>query len=400
MTIALITLAALGFAAAVFWLVQAALFARFVHAHARHATPPDPPPRVAVIIPCKGIDERLGDTIRHAATQSGATLRVVCAFESRDDPAWEFVGRIAAENLPVTVERVVSRPTTARSQKIENLLAAIDYLGNWPEIYAFLDSDAVPPPHWLADLIAPLADPQVGATTGYRWYPPEPGLLAVIRCVWNAAALTYLGDHARNFCWGGSMALTRETFERLDIRTRWAEALSEDFQAALAVRSAGLRVVFVPTCLLPSFADATFREFCTFARRQLVIARVCEPLLWALIALFNTALAAGIAAAIALIGIGWQQAHPLLAGAGLTALTDICLAVGVRGLIRDSAVHRILPHAVTPARSFHREILAVLALLPLNLALVVASGLSRRFSWRGRVYEMVSPATTRLIGHR
>jgi hypothetical protein len=45
-------------------------------------------------------------------------------------------------------------------------------------IIAFLDADSVPAADWLASLLAPLADPDVGAATGIRWFVPPPPQLA------------------------------------------------------------------------------------------------------------------------------------------------------------------------------------------------------------------------------
>ena len=74
---------------------------------------------------------------------------------------------------------------------------------------------------------------------------------------------------------------------------RGERALSEDYQINRAVRDAGLRVVFVPGCIIPSSDDVGWWEFLVFARRQLIITRVCEPRIWWLIAGVSATAVAG-----------------------------------------------------------------------------------------------------------
>ena len=126
------------------------------------------------------------------------------------------------------------------------------------EVFVFLDSDAVPHPTWLRTLVAPLGDPQIGAATGYRWYIPTGAWPSLVRSVWNASALTFLGDHKFNFVWGGSVAMRRETFVREKIAERWKNALSEDYLITQTMHRIGLSIRFVPRCVLPSDEEATW----------------------------------------------------------------------------------------------------------------------------------------------
>jgi hypothetical protein len=109
------------------------------------------------------------------------------------------------------------------------------------EVFIFADSDARPGRNWLSSLVAALENKNIGAATGYRWLiAPNPTLGSELCSAWNASIATALGPNTRsNFCWGGSMAISRDTFERLGIREKWAGTLSDDFALTHGVKGAG-----------------------------------------------------------------------------------------------------------------------------------------------------------------
>jgi ceramide glucosyltransferase len=107
------------------------------------------------------------------------------------------------------------------------------------------------------------------------------GLATHFRSVWNASVASALGANLKsNFCWGGSLAMRRETFEKLGIREKWRGALSDDFAVTRTMKEEGLAIYFVPQCLTASVEDCTFRELLEFTTRQMKITRVYAPHLW------------------------------------------------------------------------------------------------------------------------
>jgi cellulose synthase/poly-beta-1,6-N-acetylglucosamine synthase-like glycosyltransferase len=134
----------------------------------------------------------------------------------------------------------------------------------------------------LRQLVAPLADQALGASSGYRWFVPLKGRLpARLRSVWNASIASALGaDAAKNFCWGGSTAIRRSIFERLQIRERWRGTVSDDFTVTKVIKEAGLPIHFTPNCLVASVGDCGVRELFEFTTRQIQITRVYAAELW------------------------------------------------------------------------------------------------------------------------
>ncbi|HUN82333.1 MAG TPA: hypothetical protein VMV81_12590, partial [Phycisphaerae bacterium] len=192
----------------------------------------------------------------------------------------------------------------------------------------------------------------------------------------------------------------RETFERLAIAQAWDRALSDDYQVTRAMHEGRMKIQFVPRAIVPSHERTTFRNFWTFARRQLVITRVCGPALWraALILCLNFILG-GTAVAVLFFAALWQWIpdHWLMwpAFAGWMAVIGIaCL----NATLRQLAVRQVLRYPDVTWRDFAWDVGGVNLSGMLHLLLLLASLSSRSFVWRNTIYELISPHETKVLG--
>lgn len=360
-------------------------------------------PKAAVILPCCGVDDKLEHTVAALAGQNYPDYEVIFTFESEADPAYEVIGAWVRSWPRPAYRRVVAGLADSRGQKIHNLLAALAQVSPDREVLVFLDSDAVPGPDWLGHLVAPLRDRQVGAATGYRWYAAAGGIAAGIRCAWNAATVTLLDDERLNFCWGGATAIRRDTFEGLGVAERWHRALSDDYQLTRAVRAGGLRIRFVPQALVSSSDRTTLRAFWQFARRQVIITRVCAPAIWrAGLLLTANFVAGGTAAAVLFFvaALGWFGNRTVMWSA-LVAWAVILLLAAGKPVLRQLALRQVLRPPDLTWRDFVWDVFGTIAVSGmLHLGLFAASLGSRRIVWRNTEYEMVSAEVTRVLGRR
>jgi cellulose synthase/poly-beta-1,6-N-acetylglucosamine synthase-like glycosyltransferase len=356
-------------------------------------------PRAAVILPCRGIDDRLQATAEAVGRQRYGDYEVIFVFESEADPAYSAVGEWIKGWTRTPVRRVVAGLAQGRSQKVHNLLHAVEQAASDREVFVFLDSDAVPGEDWLGYLVAPLQDAGVAAATGYRWYTATGGLASGVRCGWNAATVTLLDDERVNFSWGGATAILRRAFDGLDIRGRWAGSLTDDYPITLAARQAGLRIRFVPQALVPSADGTTLREFWTFARRQLIITKVYVPEIWraGFAYCLNSVVGGTVAAAAFFVSaLGWAGSRATMYAALVGWLAILGLAAG-KAFWRQLAVRKLLRPPDWTWRDFCWDVLGVNPSGMLHLGLLLASARSRRFVWRGTRYELLSPTETRIL---
>src|SRR5262249_21241407 len=131
-------------------------------------------PKSVVIVPCKGLEPNLEENIRAYLAQDYRDYEVIFVTETESDPAHGIVSRIVKQSRRASW-MVVAGEAKDCGQKVHNLVAAIEMLDSIDrraEVLVFADSDVCPPREWLSELVAPLADKQIGATTGFRWYLP------------------------------------------------------------------------------------------------------------------------------------------------------------------------------------------------------------------------------------
>jgi cellulose synthase/poly-beta-1,6-N-acetylglucosamine synthase-like glycosyltransferase len=345
-------------------------------------------PTVTLLVPCCGEEEGLEDNLRALVGQDYEDLEVIFIVESESDPAVPVIERILdTDSRPARL--VVAGLAEGRGQKVHNLSAGIARARE-TEVLAFADSDGQPDSEWLANLVLPLERTEVGVSTSFRFYLPERGSLAsLVRSAWNAAVLTLLGDHNRNFAWGGSMAIRREIFRRAKVEEAWRGALSDDYTLTHAVRRAGYRVEFVPRCLVGSRGPVGLREVLRWCTRQMAITRVYWPNLWRI----------GGVSQLAFVVFLMLAAPTAVTEPGIALLVAVVLILSwVGGGIKAWAVRLLLPKWGTELRRYDG---AYVLLAPVTSFITVygflRSAFSRRIEWRGKVYEMRSPTETVIL---
>ncbi len=356
-------------------------------------------PPAAIILPCCGVDEKLEQTVASLAAQDYDDYEIVFCFESNEDPAYAAIGRWTQSWEQPASRRVVAGRAEQRSQKIQNLLAGVAALSDDRQVLVFLDSDAVPDADWLGHIVAPLRDSAVGAATGYRWYVASGGLAAGIRSVWNAATLVILADERHGICWGGSTAIRRDTFDKLEIARRWDRALSDDYQVTRAIHDAGLTIRFVPQALVPNSDATTLRGFWNFARRQVIITRICSPrAFWGGLSLCISMIAGGAAVGLLFLAglLEWSSMKAgYVALAGWVVIIALTLAIAV---FRQRGLRLVLSPPDLTWRDFAWDVLGSLTFAgSLHLNLMLSALRTRRIVWRSIEYEMISPDQTRVI---
>lgn len=364
-------------------------------------------PFASILAPCRGLDQGLEENLAALFRQDYPAYEIIFVTDNPDDPSRAVIEALRAKFIDlshVSVRLVLAGAATTCGQKVHNLCAGLEQVDPRSTVLAFVDSDARVHTSWLRSLVAPLNDQGdkgsegVGATTGYRWFiPVRGGFASHLRSVWNASIASALGANVeKNFCWGGSSAIRRETFYRINVLEHWRGALSDDFTLMRALRRAKLPIHFVPDCLTPSFEDCGLRELIEFSTRQLKITRVyAEPFWRAVLAgslLFVSVFFGGVFLTITRAVFGLTYFVPLL-------FVTVIFALGAaKAYVRLKAVELSMP---TYGAELRRTLAAHVLLWPFASALylynALAALLSRRIKWRGIVYELKSPTETVII---
>ena len=273
----LISLAVLSLLEALYSLKEGFRHLRFFRRR-QHDRPGDFAPPLTLVLPFRGIDPGLEENLRAYFALDYPDFQLLLVTDSSSDPSVPVLERSLRDHPDVQAKLLLAGRARNRSQKVQNLLYAIAFLREQDQVIAFGDSDIRPRQDWLRFLVAPLADPEVGASTGFRWYlPPDRSFTSILRSVWNAGISSLMKERDSLFAWGGAMALRREVFESSRVADYWAEALSDDFGLTQAVRNAGLPICFQPQCLSFSYENSTWKTLLEWTYRQLLITRLCAP---------------------------------------------------------------------------------------------------------------------------
>lgn len=356
--------------------------------------PSDWEPFVTVIAPCKGVDQGMLANFDALLQQDLPEYEVVFIVDDADDPAAGII-ESAWQEAERHVKLVVAPKATESSQKVENLREGVLHADDRSEVFVFVDSDTRPSPGWLRALIAPLLDGTIGAATGYRWFISEkPTFASELRSVWNSSIASALGPNEKsNFAWGGSMAVRRDTFERIGMRDKWHGTLSDDFAVTRAMNAAGFRIRFVPQALTASVESCTLRELFEFTTRQMKITRVYMPNLW-LLSFFGSGLFNAVMIAALFIAIVSPTNGIAVWVALATLILVSSLSVG-KACLRLKAIRLALPQFdVELRKQFVTQNTLWLFSPAVFFYNCVAALLSKTMVWRGTRYTMASPEHT------
>ena len=363
-------------------------FAAYVRRETSRALP-DFQPFVSVIAPARGLEPGLADNLRPLLEQDYPRYEVLFVFDSADDPA----ARLVSHGSSQIGRTIIAGPAVDSGQKVHNLRVAVNEIDPKSEVLVFVDTDARPAKDWLRKLVAPLADETLGASSGYRWFIPEKGGIASrLRGVWNASIASALGgDRTKNFCWGGSTAIRRSTFEQLNVSERWRGSVSDDFTITRVLKEAKFPVHFTPNCLVASVGDCGWRELFEFTTRQIKITRVYASHLWLPLLLGSALFVLAFFGGLILIGV-----YPRSPAAYIFTLIMFTLGAA-KSFIRFRAVSTVL-------RTDRRDLIAHILLWPfaslLYLYNAIVAAFSRRIEWRGITYELKSPSEAVIISRK
>ena len=362
-------------------------------------------PKAAIVMSVRGADPSLRACVSSLLQQDYPSYWLEIVVDSEDDPAWELINQTIrdSEAINVSVVTLKERYPTC-SLKCSALLQGVKAIDPSYEVIAIVDSDAIAYPTWLRELVEPIArNPQIGVTSGTRWYMPDDSNLgSLVRYLWNISGAVSMRKYE---CpWGGSMAIRRSVFHEGNLIEIWKQVLSDDNTAASAARDMGLTIYFVPTAILINRERCNLAGFWRFSNRQFLWTRLYGSF-WKEISrqiVFRLTL---LALASVMIPLSWFMGN----GA---ALTWVLWGVGMYALALLSMVALLEwnTRKILAQRGEEGYILSPLKIVQIALSLPIAHMLGigsllismtmRQVEWRGANYEIRESYDVRLTNYR
>lgn len=340
-------------------------------------------PKVALIIPCKGIDIDLEENLRRHFHHDYPNYVIVFTVADADDPSCAVIRKLVQTEPGVAASLVVAPRLPDCVEKASNQLAALQSLPGDVEVIVCADSDGLARDgDWLRALVADLR--RCTLTSGFRWYMPvRPSLVGFLQSAWDSTwfLLHALGKTA----WGGAMAFSRESYERLKFADSLRCAITDDLALRVATYQGGERTGFTPGAMMISEPVDRFEDFYNWAVRQSLFVRLVTPWIWLMGFCTANVYGAFFVLSVALLivpgqFVGW----PLPA----TALSVVALYYAARGWLDYRIARLYFPDHQDRTACLRWAYYWANPLADL-LAPVVAynSLLKRTFRWRGLAYR-------------
>ena len=359
-------------------------------------------PRSVLFVPCKGLDSNFERNVKSFFDQNYENYLLWFVVGDKSDPAYDELCRLKdhfiVSSKAQDVQILFAGPGQSCSQKVHNLLYCYERLGEDVEVMAFADSDICLRSDWLSHIVYPLRQEKTGAASGYRWFVPRKNNLASLALSGvNAKVAQLLGNTRFNQAWGGSMAIRVEVFRKLGLDKIWPRALSDDLSLSRAVKKAGLKMVFVPACLVASHEATTWPKLFEFGRRQLLITRVNYPKTWwiGFFSVFYTVLGLWGTAAMSVYAVTTGKGNPVFF---IAVPVVFFVSQMFRAILRQKMIVQLLQEESGKLKAARMaDILFFWAWSLLFLAFIISSTIGRTITWRGIRYKLIGPNKTIVI---
>ncbi len=344
-------------------------------------------------MPAKGRSEESTLFLDALDKQQYQNFRVVWCIEQGDAAARQLF-----EGSPHKQRGFIAEAPAAQfcAQKNANLIAGIGALQADDGLVVLADCDCMPAKTWLAEIVAILVSREADVVSAYRLQIPKfaawPNWI-VAACESALASAPRIVRIGSMHVWGGTIALRRDTFDRVDYASNISDTYNDDIIATYLFARHGLRVVVPRSMLIASFVAGSWQSSINFARRQYFAVRIYSKILYiqgVIVLLVNSML--------------WVTAISLsLTGetSGFAALAALFGADFAKSTFRQRYFNEILGGRWTdnlrPIFLITTLLGPVLAVIHLGLAL--SSCFGSKITWSGRTYEVRAPHRVRVISN-
>jgi ceramide glucosyltransferase len=285
-------------------------------------------PGVSVFKPLCGIESETYDCLRSFCEQDYPHYEVIFGVADGLDPAVGIVERLQREYPHRQLYLVVDRRQHGSSRKVSNLvnmmpLARHDY-------FVMSDSDVRVDRDYLAKVVAPLLDADVGIVTCPYRGVPRPG-------IWSTLASQFINEWfmpsvrvaalggSRAFAFGVTIALRRHALVRIGGFMAIANQLADDYRLGQLTRALGLRTVLSDVVVETTVVESSFGDMVRHELRWLRTIRAVRP-----VGYFLSVITFGVP--VAAFGVLLTGAAPAaLAMLAVTAFARLMLHMRTRG---------------------------------------------------------------------
>jgi len=299
---------------------------------------PDYTPPVSVLKPVRGVDFGSYENFATFCRQEYPDYEILFAVNDDSDPAVAVINRIIAKFPEHRIRLLVGAEHLGANRKVNKLARLAREAQN--EVLVLTDGDVRVGPHFLREVVAPLADDKIGAVTSFYRGIAEKNIGAEIEAVgassdFFAGVLMAGWTEGISFALGASIATTKEWLGKMGGFDAIAETLADDYELGHRITKAGGQVVLSREAVWTMYPAQTLRSFWDHQVRWARTVRLCRPLSYVGLLFtqgFPWSLLAALVAPTKRIAAFYLLAYSILRFA-------MAWTVGIRG-VRDEVLRR------------------------------------------------------------
>jgi ceramide glucosyltransferase len=238
-------------------------------------------PPVTILKPLCGAEPETYACLRSFCDQRYPRFQIVFGVSAATDPSVGIVERLRREFPHRDLELSIDRRPHGSNRKVSNLINMMRLARH--ELLVLADSDVCVTPDYLAKVVAPLADEDVGIVTCMYQGRPRLGFWPLFGSLfindWFAPSVRVAAlSGSRAFAFGATIAIRREVLTSIGGFKAIANQLADDYRLGHLTRLAGLRTVLSDVVVETVVSEITFGQLVRHELRWLRTIRAVNPL--------------------------------------------------------------------------------------------------------------------------
>jgi len=237
-------------------------------------------PPVTILKPLCGAEPDTYECLRSFCDQTYPDFEIVFGVSSESDPAVAIVRRLQREFPRRDLKLAIDRRRHGTSLKVSNLINMMPLARH--EFLVLADSDVRVSPDYVARVVAPLLDGDVGIVTCCYRGDARRGVWSILGCLFinewfmPSVRVAALGG-SRAFAFGATIAIRREVLSSIGGFSAIANQLADDYRLGELTRALGLRTVLSDVVVDICVSEQGFSHLMQHELRWLRTIRALRP---------------------------------------------------------------------------------------------------------------------------
>jgi ceramide glucosyltransferase len=329
-------------------------------------------PPVSLLKPVHGLDFGSVENFESFCRQNYPEYEILFAVNDDSDPAVPLIREIAARFPERNIRLISGAPYVGANKKVNNLIELTRAARH--EIIVLTDGDVRVLPNYLREVVAPFADPKIGAVTSFYRGIAQKNLGAELEAIgaasdFFAGVLVAKWMEGMTFALGASIVTTKTWVAKIGGFESIADMHSDDYELGHRIAKAGGEVLLSRELVWTMYPTQSAIGFWNHQVRWSRTVRLCRPL--AFMGLIFTH------------GLPWAVAAALVAPTRSIAIAYLAAYLVLRLVVAWTVGVRVAGDEIVRTR---------LWLVPfrdaIHFILWLASFASNKISWSGEQFTM------------